>query len=288
MRFARRALRPLVGAVLLLAFGAGCRHEPPARRFPITGQLLAVSADGGELTIRHNEVKGFMPAMVMPFKVKDRALTKGRLPGDLVKATLVVTDEEAWLEAVEKTGWAPFPEVAAVRDAATSPLLTEGEAVPDATLIDQDGRSFRLSSLRGAPLLITFIYTRCPLPDFCPRMDRHFQVLQKAIKDGRVAAGSRLLSISFDPDYDTPAVLKEHAALFGADPHVWTFATAPRAEVERFGARLGLDVLRETDSQAISHNLRTAVIDAAGRLVTIFDGNDWTPDQAIAKLKQVS
>jgi protein SCO1 len=284
MRSHRTAITLL--AVLVLLPSAACRRQPPARRFTLTGQVLAVSANGDEITVRHDEVKGFMPAMVMPFKVKDRALAKGRLPGDLVKATLVVTDEEASLEAVEKTGWAAFPD-AAPRETPPPDLVKAGEAIPDATLIDQDGRSFRLSSLRGSPILLTFIYTRCPLPDFCPRMDRHFQSVQKAIKDGRVPAGTRLVSISFDPDYDTPAVLKAHAAAFGADARVWTFATAPRAQVESFGARLGLSVTHEANDPTISHNMCTAVIDRQGRLVTIFDGNDWTPDQAIAKLKQI-
>ena len=118
-------------------------------------------------------------------------------------------------------------------------------------------------------------------------MDRHFQVLQTAIKEGRLPSHVRLVSISFDPDYDTPAVLKDHAALVKADRRIWTFATAPRTQIESFGARLGLDVIREADSAALTHNLRTAVIDGSGRLVTIFDGNDWTPEQAIATVKQI-
>jgi protein SCO1 len=274
-------------AVLLLPWSGGCRREPPGRRFPLTGQVLAVSADGLEITVRHDEVRGFMPAMVMPFKVRDRESTKGRLPGDLVKATLVVTDEQAWLEGLEKTGWAPFPETGPARTPAAT-LVKEGELVPDDALIDQDGRAFRLSSLRGAPVLLTFIYTRCPLPDFCPRMDRHFQVIQRAIKDGRLPAETRLVSVSFDPDYDTPAVLKEHAARVGADPRTWTFATAPAPQVEAFGARLGVSVIREADTAALTHNMRTAVVDARGRLVTVLDGNEWTPEQAIARMRQAA
>jgi len=271
-------------AITVVLAATGCRREPPARRFPLTGQVLAVSADGGEITLRHDEVKGFMPAMVMPFKVKERALTRGRLPGDLVAATLVVTDEESWLEGLEKTGWAPFPGPGAASGPPGIEIVEAGEAVPDETLIDQDGRSFRLSSLRGAPVLITFIYTRCPLPDFCPRMDRHFQAVQRAIEDGRLPAGVRLVSVSFDPEYDTPAVLKAHAARVGADPRVWTFATAPRPTIEAFGARLGLSVIRDADDPVITHNLRTALVDRQGRLVTILNGNECTPEQAVARL----
>jgi protein SCO1/2 len=281
-----QALLALLAFILMVASSA-CRREPPARRFPLTGQVLAVSTDGGEITIRHDEVKGFMAPMVMPFRVRDRALTKGRLPGDLVRATLVVTDEDAWLEALEKTGWSPFPEPAAAAGSPVADLVKDGEPVPDATLIDQDARSFRLSSLRGAPVLITFIYTRCPLPDFCPRMDRQFRAVQRAIEDGRLPAGIRLVSISFDPEYDTPAVLKAYAARVGANRRLWTFATAPRASIEAFGARLGLSVVREGGDPVITHNLRTAVIDREGRLVTILNGNAWTPEQAIAALAAI-
>lgn len=279
--------RPTLVAVLaaaLLASTAACRREPPARRFPLTGQVLAVSSDGRELTIRHNDIKGFMPAMVMPFKVKDRAETSGRQPGDLVAATLVVTDEESWLEGVKKTGWAAFPEAAAGSEPPTAPLLADGEPLPEATLVDQDGRAFRLSSLRGAPLLITFIYTRCPLPDFCPRMDRHFESIQRAIKAGKAPADTRLLSLSFDPDYDTPSVLKDHARLVGADAKIWTFATAPKPQLEAFAARFGLSVVREADTPVLTHNLRTAIVDRQGRLVTVLGGNEWTPEQAVGVL----
>jgi protein SCO1/2 len=283
MRVRPTAVLFLVGLLLAIA-AAACRREPPARRFPLTGQVLAVSSDGKEITIRHDEVPGFMPAMVMPFKVKDRALTSGRLPGDLVKATLAVADEEAWLESLEKTGWAPFPDAAGAEPPA-SDLVKDGELVPDVTLIDQDGRTFRLSSLRGAPVLLTFIYTRCPLPDFCPRMDRNFQAVQRAVEDGRLPAATKLVSISFDPDFDTPPVLAAHAAQVGANRRTWRFATAPRPQLEAFANRLGLSVIRdEKDPAALTHNLRTAVIDDGGRLVTILNGNGWTPAEAEAAI----
>jgi|WetSurMetagenome_2_1015567.scaffolds.fasta_scaffold244526_1 protein SCO1 len=277
-----RCVLLLVTVAAILATD-GCRREPPARQFPLTGQVLSIAADGMEITIRHDEVKGFMPAMVMPFKVRDRALTTGRLPGDLVRATLQVSEEESWLSALEKTGWAPFPEKAESAEPVLE-LVKAGDAAPDATLIDQDKRAFRLSSLRGAPVLLTFIYTRCPLPDFCPRMDRQFQTVQQAVKEGRAPSDTRLVSVSFDPDFDTPDVLKAHAAAVGADPHTWTFATAPRPAIEQLGGRLGLSVIRDGDATSLTHNLRTAVIDRTGRLVTIFSGNEWTPAEAIAAL----
>jgi protein SCO1/2 len=262
-------------------------RQPNARQYTLTGQILEVRPGGTELVIRHDDIPGFMPGMTMPFKVKDPALAKGRVAGDLIRATLMVTDDEAWLSSVEKTGWAPL----LVRREPLRPavsLVEPGEEVPDQALVDQDGQPFRLSSLRGSAVLLTFIYTRCPLPEFCPRMDGYFGAVQRAVKDGRLKRPVRLLSVSFDPDFDTPAELRAHAARVGADRSVWTLATAPRAEVEAWGARLGLSLIRDDKNPAnITHNLRTAVIDPQGRLVRILDGNHWTPDEAIAALASV-
>ncbi len=279
-----RSLIPLALAALVFALPA-CRREPPARQYEITGHVLAVKPDSTEITIRHDDIPGFMAAMTMPFKVKDPQVVKGRVPGDLVKGTLMVTDESSWLSRLEKTGWAPFPETAG---APRVPLLEPGEAVPDETFIDQDGNAFRLSSLKGSVVIVTFIYTRCPLPDYCPLMDRRFASIQQAVRDGRTARGVRLLSISFDPDRDTPAVLRAHAARLGADPALWTFATAPRDKVDTFGARLGLDVIRDAnDPSDITHNLRTAVLDRQGRLATVLNGNGWSVEDALAALASV-
>jgi protein SCO1 len=271
----------------LLLSAAACTRQPVARQYQLTGQILEVKPGGTELVISHHDIPGFMPAMTMPFRLKDPAQAKGLVPGDLVRATLMVTDDEAWLSSVEKTGRAALP-VETASAAPAADLIAPGEMVPDETLIDQDGKAFRLSSLRGSAVLLTFVYTRCPLPEFCPRMDVNFGAVQRAIKSGRLHGPIHLVSVSFDPDFDTPAVLRTHAARVGADPAIWTFATAPDRRVEAWGARLGLSLIRDpTDPTSITHNLRTAVIDREGRLVRILDGNQWTPDAAIAALASV-
>ncbi len=279
-------MRHAFTALLLATLGllpASCRREPPGREYPITGHVLAVKADGTEITVRHDDIPGFMPAMTMPFRVKDPALARGRQVGDLVRGTLVVTDEESWLSRLEKTGWAPFEEREDAARPAVDPIEA-GQPVPDEAFIDQDGNALRLSELRGTTVLLTFIYTRCPLPDFCPRMDRQFAAVQAAVSAGQVKGPVRLISVSFDPDHDSPAVLREHASRAGANPKIWTFVTAPRDRVDAFGARLGLDVIRDPKDPAdITHNLRTAVIDPEGRLVTVF-GSDWTPELALRTL----
>jgi protein SCO1/2 len=135
---------------------------------------------------------------------------------------------------------------------------------------------------------LTFMYVRCPLPDFCPMMDRNFAAVQKTVKSSPELADVRLVSVTFDPEFDTPAALKKHAQALGADPSVWKFVTATPEEIVKLTRRFGVHV--ERDSQAaieITHNLRTAVIGPDGRVVKVHSGTDWTPAQLVADLKAV-
>ncbi len=279
----------LLLAGFILSIGFACTRRPPAREFQLRGQVLAVNPDRGEITIRHENIEGFMPAMTMPFTVRDKPLLEGRVPGDLVTARLVVTDDNAYLDELRKVGYQALP-ARPVVSAAPDAILDPGQPVPDVRLVDQDGRGLELSSLRGTTLVVTFIYTRCPLPNFCPLMDRHFAAIQEAIrKDPGLNGRVRLLSISFDPAFDTPDVLKKHAAQAGADPAIWSFLSGEQAAVDAFAGRFGLSVIRDASAPGnITHNLRTAVIDRQGRVVRYFGGNDWTPDQVVAALDFVA
>jgi protein SCO1/2 len=280
-------VRSCVIPVLLAAFAAfaSCgRREPPAREFELRGQILATGPDN-ELLVMHEDIKGFMPAMTMPYKVRDADLLRGRRPGDLISATLVVSDTDAWLTRIEKTGTAPLPEP--VADTTTRiDLLRPGDVVPDTPLTDDQGHSLALSDWRGSASAITFIYTRCPLPQFCPLMDRRFAEVQQLAKaDPALHGRVRLLSVSFDPDADTPAVLRAHASKLSADPLIWRFATAPRDVVDGFANAFGVSVIREQD-KTITHNLRTAVIDPEGRLIAVYDGSAWTPEQVVTDMRR--
>ena len=275
--------------VALAGAPAGCRQAPPpvnTREFPLTGQVLAVKADRTTITVKHDDVKGFMEAMTMDFTVKDAKAVDGLQPGDLISATLVITDEEGYLKDVRKTGAAPIPPRGPSAAPAVEPLAP-GDQVPDLALTDDDGKPRPISAYRGQFLLVTFIYTRCPLPDYCPRMNRHFAALQQSIKaSARLGKAVRLLSISFDPDFDTPATLKAAAGAAGADPAFWRFATAPRDAVDGFGARFGLSVIREGPTgQTITHNLRTVLVDRDGRLVKTYNGGDWSPGDVVRDLE---
>jgi protein SCO1/2 len=277
--------RALVFVLLVSGIG-GCGRGDQARQYELQGQILAIRPENNEVLIRHGDIKGFMPGMTMPFKVRDAALLEGKAPGDLVTAQLVVAPGEAWIASLQKTGSAPLDEVVAPPPAASATPLQPGDAMPDAAMTDQDGRPLSMSQLKGHASVVTFIYTRCPLPQFCPLMDRRFAEVQQAVRatpelQGRV----RLVSVSFDPDYDQPAILKAHAARLGADPAIWSFVTAPREVVDTFAAAFGVSVMREPD-RSITHNLRTGVFDPSGRALSVYSGSDWTAAQIVADLRR--
>ena len=282
----RRSLLPGLFAVVSLC-AVACGPSPPARQYELRGQILAVNRADGVVTIRHGDIPGFMPAMTMSFKVKDKRLLEGRARGDLVKGTLAVTDTNAYLIRLDLTGHADVVQTGA-RPASVAEILQPGAMVPDVRLVDASGRPFQFSSLRGSAVALTFIYTRCPLPQFCPLMDRQFAALLGRIRDDPNLRGSvRMLSISFDPEYDTLAVLGAHQRRVGADGTIWRFASADREAVDAFAARFGMVVVRD-DPGGITHNLRTAIVDRQGRLMKIYNGSEWTAGDLAADLAKTA
>jgi protein SCO1/2 len=270
---------------------AACTSKPAQREYTLQGQVLAVAPDRHQATINHEEVKGLMAAMTMPYSVHDPKQLEGIAPGDLINAKLVVLPSDAYLTNVKRVGEAPLPQAPAEAPAASSgfELLKPGEAVPVGKFVDQDGRRRGFSSFKGSTVLITFIYTRCPMPTFCPLMDQHFVSIQKRLNDDPAIKGRvHLVSVSFDPLVDTPPVLKAHANKLGADLKTWTFLTGDRDDIDQFASRFGVSVARApNDQRDITHNLRTAIVDADGKLVKVYIGNEWTPDQALADVKSV-
>lgn len=271
--------------VTLIVFAIAAAACSGDRRYPLTGQVVAVDAERQELTVKHEDIRGFMPGMTMPFKVKDAEQVAASQPGDLITATLVVEESAGYLEDIRKTGEAPLPPDLPKPPAA--PMIEPGAEVPEATFVDESGQQRRLADFRGQTVAVTFIYTRCPVPDFCPLMDRHFAAVQKAVKaDPDLASRVHLLSVSFDPEFDTPEVLKAHAARVGADPSLWSYVTGTREGIDAFAAAFGVTIMREDGTmEEIIHNLRTAVIGPDGRLVEVFNGNDWQPAQLVASIR---
>ena len=273
--------KTVIAAAILAAAAIACSR---GRTYELRGQIVAVDPSRQEITVKHEDIRGFMPGMTMPFKVRDRTPVEDRTPGELITATLVVAANEAYLTNVRRIGQADLPSGSAAPR--RFDLLEPGAEVPDEPFVDQMGASRRLSVWRKKVLAVTFIYTRCPLPDFCPRMDRQFLAVQKAAaQDPILRERFHLLSVSFDPDHDTPPVLAAHAGRVGADTSSWSFVTGHAADIERFASRFGVSVIREgATAQEIVHNLRTAVIDADGRLVKVF-GNEWVPGDLVSELR---
>jgi protein SCO1 len=271
-------------ALIVLTVTGSCARER-AREYELNGQILAIDAVRLEVTIKHGDIKGFMPGMTMPFKVRDAALLAGRVPGDLVRAALVVEGPDGYLRAIERTGHAPITEPLAAR--AHVDALNPGDEIPDVTLVDETGAARKMTEWRGRTLAVTFIYTRCPLADFCPLMDRQFAAAQQTIADDATLRGRvQLLSVSFDPGYDTPAVLATHAKKVGADPAIWSFLSGTEADVDSFAAHFGVSIMREgADPANVVHNIRTAVIDANGRLVKVLSGIQWEPSELVTELR---
>lgn len=275
--------------VLALVAASCSRPSSDHREFTLQGQILSIQPDHKEAVIRHEEIQGFMSAMTMPYSVVDPKEYADLAPGDLVTATLIVESTRAYLEKVKKVGNAPLEAAAggASPEAASGfELIKTGAPVPNQTFVDQDGKSVSLDSLRGSAVIVTFIYTSCPMPEFCPLMDTNFAKIQERLKEQNNLLKAHLLSVSFDPQVDTPAVLKKHATDLGADPRLWTFVTGDRDEIDKWASGFGVSISRAmNDPRDITHNLRTAILDRQGNLVQVYTGNTWTPAQVLADLR---
>jgi len=268
-----------LAVVLLLIASAGCNRP---RKYPLQGEVVAKNAATGEITVKHGDIPGFMSAMVMPYRVKDPAVVKELRPGDKIAAEVVVSGgdpSDYWLENVRITGHITDPSGRSrAKPPAASQMLMPGDRVPDATLINQDGRKIHLSDFAGKALLVTFIYTRCPMPDFCPRLSSQFARIHNELKkDPQDYDKTHLLTISFDPKYDTPAVLRKYGLGYlegdkSGFSH-WDFASTNPTELRHLAQAFGLEYEGEDDQ--ISHTMSIVLIAPDGT-VAKFWSTDWT------------
>jgi protein SCO1/2 len=268
----------LVLAVFLFS-SCNRSHLPPAKRYPFTGRVVSVDAEDKSALIDADAIPGFMEAMAMPYKIKPPETISQLTPGDSISAEVVVQrddDSEVppsyWLENVKITahGKSPAP--------ITQHIPAPGDEVPDFTLTNQDGKHISLKQYRGKVLLVTFIYTRCPFPDFCPRVSNNFAEVDKQLGTNPSLANVQLLSISFDPEHDTPKVLRDYALSVAhtRDPKLfrrWEFAAPRIADLPRIADFFGL--VYKPEAGLITHNLSTAVIGADGKIVNWYHGGDW-------------
>ena len=273
----------LLAVVSVLAL---MRHNHPpsdVQTFQVLGQIRSRDLEHKTVRIAHEEIPDYMPAMTMPFTVKAAALLEGLAVGERVKFELCVSKDDSWISRIAKTARDPR-ETATITPAPAVSLqdreaerVQTGEIVPDFGLIDQDRRAFRLEDFRGKVVVLTFIYTRCPIPNFCPLMSKNFADLEHRLSQ-EFTNKYQLLSISMDPDFDRPDVLKDYAARYGASGSDWKFATGSAEQIRFVAGLMGLYYAQENG--LISHDLRTAVIGADGRLVHLWKSNVWTPYEA--------
>ena len=271
-------LAVLAATVVARRPGAAAAAFSGTRTFEVFGQIRSIDILNKTVRIAHEEVRDYMPAMVMPFAVKEAILLNGFAVNDRVKFQLTVTPDDSWISRIQKTDAAPAGEsvtaLAATPEGREADRVQTREAVPDFGLINQDGQAFRLRDFRGKAVLLTFIYTRCPIPNFCPLMSKNFAELQQRLSK-EFPGRYQMLSISIDPGFDRPEVLKEYGGRYGAQGKDWSFATG---DVEQIGFVAGLmGLYYAQENGLVSHDLRTAVISPEGRLVHLWKSNVWTP-----------
>ncbi len=242
-----------------------------ATRYAATGMVLDVDPDRSTLTVSHDEVPGFMDAMVMPLNVRRARQLAGVRPGDRISFRLVVGKESSHIDRVRLLS-AAAADQGLLATPAASTLVPHGGIVSDFTLVDQHGAEIRLSDLRGRVVVVTFIYTRCPLPDYCPRMITNLAAVRDRFR-ARLSQDLTLLTVTFDPQYDTPQRLAAYARRHDADVPGWHFLTGPGEGIRQVCEAFGVEYW--PDSGLITHTLQTAVIDREGRLAAAVEGKDF-------------
>jgi len=269
----------VVSAVVLSSSQKSTDHRESTRRFQVQGVVRHVDVANKVVRIAHEAIPNYMPAMTMPLPVRDIGLLKNVAAGDNVQFELSVTADDSWISHMDKIAtdaavMEPTPGATASLEEREAECIHAGESIPDFELQDQDGKKFHLHDFHGKAVVLTFIYTRCPLPNFCPLMSKNFAELQQRL--GKEFPNKyQLLSISIDPEFDRPEVLKGYSTRYQADTRDWTFATGDPASINFIAGLFGLYFRKE--GGLISHDLRTGLIGPDGRMVHLWKSNVWTP-----------
>ncbi|HXA76211.1 MAG TPA: SCO family protein [Candidatus Acidoferrales bacterium] len=279
----------LLAAVALIPAACSKKAEPPpeaqTKRYHLVGKVLSIDKDHGSAMIDGQEIVGFMSAMAMAYPVRDTKALAALNPGDEITADVVVADDGAYLEniVVIKKGDAKGP-------TGSSNPPQPGDKVPDFAMVNQDGKRIHLSEYQGNVLLVTFIYTRCPFPDYCPLVSRNFSKIYATLrKEPSLGSKIHLLSVSFDPEHDTPAVLRQYAETFrattGGNPFArWQFAAVPPKELASVANFFGL--YYRTEGDQITHSMSTTVISPEGTVYKWYQDNEWKPADLIGDATQ--
>lgn len=260
------------------------RHAEEMKHFLLKGKVVSVDAEMGKVTIAHGDIPNYMPAMTMAFPVQDTTQIATIERGDQVEADLVVGDNTSYLQSIDVIQHASGDHASAIASSAHYPRV--GEAAHEFHLITQDGKPISLSDYKGEPLLVTFIYSRCPLPQFCPLLNVKFAEMAHALHDHENEyPPAKLLSVTIDPEHDTVPVLKDFSTHFDAiQCGNWNYATGTAKQVRAFASNMGLDYWQE--SGQVVHSVVTVLIDKNLKIAKIWNGNDWTTSEVLDAIKQ--
>ena len=275
-------------ALALLSCGRSTNSDERADHYDTRGVVRGFSPDRSTIEIQHENIPDFMPSMTMPFVTRDPKQIAELRTGDAISFRMAVTKKDFWVENVKKIR---REDVNVAEPKRTSPVsadrdarLTEGDKMPPFTLTNQNGERISLDTFHGNSLVLTFVFTRCPVPNFCPRMSNNFGELQETIKSSTgTLANARLLSVTLDPAYDTPKVLSDYAGFHHADSKIWSFATGDEKEIDSLTR--AFSVYRQNEGGTISHGLATALINKEGKIDKIWRGNAWTPAEVIREIQ---
>ena len=272
----------------------GCESEPPAvepqaagASYQLRGIVVSSDATKGVVTIDTEAIPGLMGAMTMPYKLAQPGVATELHPGDHVSARLRVSTDASVLDEIDVTAQAK-PDY---KPEKFYNVPAPGQTVPDFKFINQSGKKIGVDQFRGKALLVTFIYTRCPLPEYCIRMSRNFAAVQQQLAaDPALYGKTHLLSVSFDPEHDTPKVLRSYGNTYlagsgGQAFSHWDFAAPPAAELDAVDQFFDVGV-SPGSSNTLTHSLSTAVIAPSGKIFRWYPSNDWAPSAVVDDIKQ--
>lgn len=289
----------LLCAMATISLGmTGCRGtaNSPAvsknapQQYPVRGVVLSTDPTNGEVLLKHDAIPGLMPAMTMSYRLENPSILSELHRGDLITATLLADHDAAGPTNLRLTNIDVIAQGRPdYRPDVNYHVPTKGDVVPDFKLLNQSNRTIDLQQFRGKVVLMTFIYTRCPLADFCPRMSHNFASIDKTLQaDPALYKETHLLSVSFDPTYDTPKVLRSYGGAYTGNytketfQH-WEFAAPSVAELPKMEQFFDVGVTPGPNG-TLQHSLSTVVIGKDGKIFAFWPTNDWTPAQVLAEI----
>lgn len=301
MRVRASSIMLLLATTALALIAIGCRGtanspagKPAPQAYPVRGVVVSIDPASGELTLKHEAIPGLMEAMTMSYRLEDTSALSELHPGDVITATILADHDDAGPTNLRLKDIVIIAQARPdYKPAAQYHVPTAGDIVPNFALLNQSDRKIDLKQFRGKVVVMTFIYTRCPLSDYCPRMSHNFAAIDKALEaNPALYSQTHLLSVSFDPTYDTPKVLKSYGEAYTGRyvketfQH-WEFAAPAVVELPKLEQYFDVGVTPGQNG-TLQHSLSTVVIGKDGKVVAFWPTNDWKVEDVLAKVQAAS